>query len=153
MAVAAAPLVIPAAEALWGAMVFVGSALATAMGIVALSNAIDNEFSEAKSCAVQECPEKKRQECGALRADILSKYQKLGNELQKYDPAADAIGGFKMKWGVTKPCGHYIEISNLQRGLKNDLESFQKECGGSGVKIDRNVDRMANQTIERPPGC
>jgi len=96
--------------------------------------------------------EQERQ-CRALRAQIMGKYAKLGKELRKYDPVADAKGGFKMKWGVTKPCGHYIEILALQRGLKNDLTRFRRDCAGTSVKIDRNVDRMANAPIVRPRGC
>jgi hypothetical protein len=151
MAVAAVPLVIIAADALWDAIVLAGAVLATGIGTVGLSKAIDESFSDAKSSSITRCP--KQQKCGEFRADILNKYQKLGKELRKYDPAADAIGGFKHAHGITKPCGHYTEIHNLQQGLKNDLERFQEECGGTGLKIDRNVDRMANQTIERPPGC
>ena len=90
--------------------------------------------------------------CRQQRSAILTKYSKLGKELRKYDPVADAKGGFPMKWGVTKPGGHYKEITDLQRGLKNDLTRFRAECQDTDVRIDRNVDRMANQTIPRPPG-
>lgn len=92
------------------------------------------------------------QRCRQQRSAILSKYAKLGKELRKYDPVADAKGGFPMKWGTTKPGGHYKEITDLQRGLKNDLTRFNAECRDTDVKIDRNVDRMANQPIPRPPG-
>ena len=175
MAVAAAPLVIPAAEAAWAAIVFVGSALAVAIGISEAKDAVDKTFTSAVpsstiSCTPNESTKQQAEtkdvatdkeaeeddpndKCKQLRADILEKFAKLGKELRKYDPIADAKGGFLHKHGVTKPCGHYKEITDLQRGLKNDLTRFQRQCGNSGVKIDRNVDRMANQTIERPLGC
>jgi hypothetical protein len=51
-----APLAIPAAEALWSAIVFVGSALAASAGIVALSEKIEEKFSNDKPSAIQSCP-------------------------------------------------------------------------------------------------
>jgi hypothetical protein len=56
MAVAVAPLVIPAAEVAWAAIVSVGSALAGAVGIAALAKAIDDRFSDRGPTAVQPCP-------------------------------------------------------------------------------------------------
>jgi uncharacterized Zn-binding protein involved in type VI secretion len=92
--------------------------------------------------------------CKEQRGKIQGKYKKLGKELRKYVPAKDAIGGFPMRGGkLTKPCGHFIEIKDLQRGLKNDLTKFNRDCAGSGVALNRNVDRMASRPIVRPPGC
>lgn len=78
--------------------------------------------------------------------------------MRKYDPASDALGGFKKHGGLpglTKPCGHYMKNRDLQRGLKNDLSDFTETCAkkGSKVKIDSKVDQMANAEIEIPPGC
>jgi hypothetical protein len=61
-----------------------------------------------------------------------------------------------MKWGnrVTTPGGHYQEITDLQRGLKLDLETYNKRCGcdGDNPPITRNVDALANQFVLKPPG-
>ena len=93
------------------------------------------------------------EKCKKDRVEIQEKYGKLGKELRKYDPVSDAKGGFLSHVGtITKPGGHYKKIKDLQRGLKNDLTAFQKECSGSGVKIDKKVDNAANQTIVKPPG-
>jgi len=96
-----------------------------------------------------------REKCGQQRADIQKKYGKLGKELRKYDPVSDAKGGFIKHGGLpglTIPGGHYMKIRDLQRGLKSDVKKFQKECSQSGVKLDRNIDQMANREVPPPPG-
>jgi uncharacterized Zn-binding protein involved in type VI secretion len=115
---------------------------ATAMGLVQAPGTPEKPVSE-----------EQKQKCKEQRAAINEKYQKLGKELRKYDPVADAKGGFMTFGGkLTKPGGHYTEIKDLQRGLKNDLTKFTKECAGSGVALDKNVDRAANAEIVKPPG-
>lgn len=110
-----------------------------------------NTDSQATPDETQE--EKLRKNCGKQRSDILKKNEKLKKELRKYDPVADAKGGFPMGGGkLTKPGGHYREMRDLQKGLKNDLEKFYKDCNESDIKIDRSVDKGANQEIEVPPG-
>ena len=96
--------------------------------------------------------------CGRLKADIFRKFSLLLNELRKYDPIADAKGGFLMKYGRTKPGGHYQEIKDLQRGLKNDLDKYNRECrdrdngdGGMFAPIARSIDEAANRSVEPPP--
>jgi hypothetical protein len=94
-----------------------------------------------------------KKKCQKMRADILVKYGKLGAELRKYDPVSDAKGGFLSHVGtITKPGGHYKKIKDYQRGLKNDLTKFRKDCSESGVKVDKKVDSAANQAITKPPG-
>jgi hypothetical protein len=56
VAAVAAPLVIPAAEALWAAIVYVGSAIAVGAGIAVATKAVDTEFSEEAPGAVGSCP-------------------------------------------------------------------------------------------------
>lgn len=98
--------------------------------------------------------------CGKLRADIFRKFSLLLNELRKYDPVGDAGGGF-LTWGgrLTKPGGHYQEIRDLQRGLKNDIERYNRECkdrdnggGGTFYPIARSIDEAANRPVPVPPG-
>lgn len=98
-------------------------------------------------------PDPREQKCKESRADILRKAKLLHKEILKYDPVKDARGGFPMRGGkLTKPGGHYNEMKDLQRGLKKDLKKFSGECAGSGVQIDKSVDRMANKVIVKPPG-
>ena len=82
---------------------------------------------------------------------------KLINELAKYDPVKDFVGGYPMGGGkVTKPGGHYIEIRPLQRGIKNDTARYLKECikcdndKFKGLPIPRWVDEMANRPVPVP---
>src|SRR5258707_1158459 len=51
----AAPLVVIAADALLDAIVTVGSALAGSLGLIALAEAIDKNFSKDKSSATKPC--------------------------------------------------------------------------------------------------
>jgi RHS repeat-associated protein len=97
------------------------------------------------------------EECRQLRSDIMLKYFKLMRELSKYNPQTDAIGGFPMAGGgVTKPRGHYKEIQNLQRGIKNDIARYNKLCrnndddGPNCPPIPRYVDQRANQYVPEP---
>jgi RHS repeat-associated protein len=57
-----------------------------------------------------------RARCARLRQRIDAKAELLHDELSKYDPIADAVGGYPQLWGsgLTVPGGHYIEIQNLQ---------------------------------------
>jgi len=55
-----------------------------------------------------------KKECAELRAAINRRNAELGKELRKYDPAKDARGGFPMRGGrLTRPCGHYTELSQI----------------------------------------
>jgi RHS repeat-associated protein len=99
------------------------------------------------------------EQCRALREKIYEKNELLRQEIKKYDPIKDAQGGWVMKWGsgVTRPGGHYQEIRDLQRGLKSDLETYNKHCkcdgsDGDNLSISRNVDELANRYIPKPPG-
>ena len=96
------------------------------------------------------------EECRNLRDDIYRKNGSLRNELDAYDPILDGQGGFTMAYGsgVTKPGGHYKEIRNLQRGLKNDLARYNQRCrcdaDNNNPPITRNVDELANKPVPPP---
>nr|WP_199038415.1 RHS repeat-associated core domain-containing protein [Dyella sp. ASV24] len=94
-------------------------------------------------------------ECKKLRDNIYRKHGLLSNEFDKFDPIADAQGGFPMKYGsgVTAPNGHRREMEDLQRGIKNDLEKYNSECNDdddNNPPITRNVDALANKPIPCP---
>ncbi|MBI3560334.1 MAG: RHS domain-containing protein [Gammaproteobacteria bacterium] len=98
----------------------------------------------------------KPDDCGKLLADIIRKYALLHAELLKYDPVLDGRGGFPMRGGkITKPGGHYQEIQDLQRGIKNDITRYKEECsnnGGPGVppSVPRYIDDAANRPVAPP---
>lgn len=96
-----------------------------------------------------------KQQCGAYRAAIMLKFAKLLKEFRKYDPIADGKGGFPMRGGgLTKPGGHYTEITELQAGLKNDLTLYAANCrkdnDDGNPPIHRDVDEACNRQIEKP---
>lgn len=74
---------------------------------------------------------------------------------KKYNPVLDGRGGFPYAHGVTKPGGHYTEIKNLQKGVKNKLSKWSDVC-----KDDNNppcsppypswADELSNKYIPEP---
>jgi RHS repeat-associated protein len=94
-------------------------------------------------------------ECNALRVQIFTKAKDLLDDLRRYDPVADGRGGFPMAGGkLTKPGGHYIEIKQRQRGIKNDILRYIKGCinnnDDDNPSIPRYVDDMANRPVQPP---
>lgn len=97
-------------------------------------------------------------ECGELKKSILRKFALLLHELRKYDPVLDGRGGFPMGGGrLTKPGGHYQEINDLRRGIKNDIDKYNRECkdkddgnGGTMSPIPRSIYEAANRPVAPP---
>lgn len=90
--------------------------------------------------------------CKDLMRRIWHKAAKLVAEWQKYDPIADGRGGFGFPGGTTKPGGHYNEMIELQRGLKNDLDEFNRTCRncGNDCSPPRWIDEMASRPVPPP---
>ena len=102
-------------------------------------------------------PPLSKEACDALRKGINEKTIKLEDELSRYNPILDAQGGFPMAYGtgVTKPRGHYNEIRDLQRGLKKDIENYNKHCRcddnhDGNPPLDRYSDSLANTPVQEP---
>ena len=97
-------------------------------------------------------------ECIEASLAALEQGQKLLKELLKYDPIEDAKGGHVHAYGITKPGGHYKEIKDLQRGLKNKLKTAYEKCKDDDDKPDkrpmpyRTLNELANKPIQVPPG-
>lgn len=101
-------------------------------------------------------------ECRNIVDRMRGKNRDLIKELRKYDPVQDAIGGHSFMVGgvlkTTRPGGHYQEIRDLQRGLKNDLEAYNRsKCydknPSNGDKSTRNeAQDLSSRNIEVPPG-
>jgi RHS repeat-associated protein len=97
------------------------------------------------------------QQCCALAADIVHKTTELQKEHAKYNPVTDAIGGVKYKHGVTKPYGHFKEISALTLGLAADLARYSQDCNGRGPLsgpelIEARNMRNLGYNLPTPPG-
>jgi hypothetical protein len=113
----------------------------------------------AATCATGNCPPP---ECKNLVDNMDHKNRKLKKELNQYNPASDAQGGHSYMGAdglmkLTKPGGHYKEIRDIQRGLKNDLEQYNKrKCYSSQGPADKATREAAqkglNEPIEVPPG-
>lgn len=81
-------------------------------------------------------------------------------EIRKYDPVADGVGGFTHAHGTTVPGGHYKEIKDIQKGIKNRLGRFVRDClndndgggGGNGGTplYPKWADQIANVRIPPP---
>jgi RHS repeat-associated protein len=102
------------------------------------------------------------EECKRTIVRARRKAQLLLQELAKYNPITDPIGGFGMPFGrgITVPGGHAIEIDQLQRGIKNDLSFYAKNClcdnqGGSDTDdcppYPKWIDELANRPIPTAP--
>ena len=97
-------------------------------------------------------------ECIEASLNALEQGQKLLKELLKYDPIEDAKGGHVHAHGITKPGGHYKEIKDLQRGLRNKLKTAYEKCKDDDSGPDkrpmpyRTLNDLANQPITVPPG-
>jgi hypothetical protein len=94
-------------------------------------------------------------ECAAFLQRLFQKIRKLRDEFNKYDPMEDAKGGFPMAFGSrrTKRYGHYTEITELQRGIKDDIDTYYRECGTPPDPATRNELRcgqtLANEPVPR----
>lgn len=95
-------------------------------------------------------------ECRRLREQIYRKNGLLEDELFRYDPVKDGVGGFPMPYGSgrTRPGGHYDEIKDLQRGLKKDIKRYNQRCrcndDDDNPPLTRNVDAVANALVPPP---
>jgi RHS repeat-associated protein len=94
-------------------------------------------------------------DCDKLRGQIFRKAKDLLDDLQRYDPVQDGLGGHPMDGGrFTKPGGHFQEILERQGGLKDDLTRYFKECVSNdddpSAPIPRRVDDMANRRVPLP---
>lgn len=96
--------------------------------------------------------------CAQILNEINSRIKAFNDEMSAYDPVLDARGGFTHAHGTTVPGGHYIEIRQLQRGIKNRLREFNTgecPCTLSPVKYQVTIARaqaVVNKPIAIPPG-
>jgi RHS repeat-associated protein len=91
-------------------------------------------------------------ECEAFLRQLLEKIRLLRGEFDKYNPYQDSLGGSPMKWGsgATKPYGHALEIEDLQRGIRQDVDTYYKECGNPPDPATRNELRCGQELADRP---
>jgi RHS repeat-associated protein len=83
---------------------------------------------------------------------------KLIENLAKYNPIEDAKGNHPFAHDITTPGGHYKEIKDLQRGLRNKLKHAYKMCKDDDDKPDKRpmpyqqLNELANRSITAPHG-
>jgi RHS repeat-associated protein len=97
-------------------------------------------------------------ECSKLWAEILGQAVKFAKEFESYDPIADTQS-WPMRWGTgkTKSGGHYEELENLRKGLKNRIADWMNNCfdPNSPCALRRNpiprwVDTISNYDVPKP---
>ena len=91
-------------------------------------------------------------DCDKLLKDIEYRTKKLEEQLGKYDPVEDGIGGHQSTFGTTVPGGHYTNIINRQKHLKRLIKEYNEgPCGGGGgLSIPTNaIDTSSIQVL--PP--
>jgi RHS repeat-associated protein len=72
-------------------------------------------------------------ECEQMLKQIKAMGAALANEIAKYDPVKDGIGGWpKAGGGVTIPGGHWIEMGQLAAGIVGRSAQYYKDCGNGG---------------------
>jgi RHS repeat-associated protein len=71
-----------------------------------------------------------RKQCWQLLQQIRAMGIALGKELAKYDPVADGMGGWPMKWGSgkTQQGGHYMEMGTYAGGIINRAYVYWQNC-------------------------
>jgi RHS repeat-associated protein len=101
-------------------------------------------------------------DCAKMLADLIVKAGKLVKEFGKYDPVADGKGGHtyyvKGQQRTTKPGGHFQEINDLQRGIRNDINKYIKACidkdknggGGGGAPVPEWIEELATRPVDPP---
>src|ERR1039458_637644 len=93
----AIPLAITAAEALWGAIIALGSATAVALGLVAISKTVDQSFPALQATPVVPCPQESK--------PLLTQYHPPPRDLPAF-PDAERVkpktpfagGGKRKRW-------------------------------------------------------
>jgi hypothetical protein len=91
---------------------------------------------------------------GSFRKKIALNAALLTRQLSKYDPVADAKGGFPVRWGsgVSAPGGHYQEIQQLQKRLKRDIDTYNRRCKDNDrwPPVAPETVEAANRDVEPP---
>jgi RHS repeat-associated protein len=77
---------------------------------------------------------KSKAECWRMFKQIQAMGTALANEIAKYNPVADGMGGWPMAGGrLTKPGGHYMEMGGYAAGIATRAAQYYKDCGDSGT--------------------
>ena len=120
----ALPLIVPAAEAIATAAMYVGSAIVAAAGLNAAVNAIDKEFAESRSGAAATCAPATTQrpppDCAELFALMAARITELK---QRYaEMLADHKGLFAIRPAALPPYGswpgHVQQFADKQGNLR-----------------------------------
>ncbi|MGE3466582.1 MAG: RHS repeat domain-containing protein [Pyrinomonadaceae bacterium] len=97
--------------------------------------------------------------CKGIIAKATGEIKNFLAEWQKYDPAKDALGGIKHKYGVTQPFGHWRKLKSIQGAMKKIIEKYDRDCndrndgrGGRGGGLPHGIRSLSTQLIPRKEG-
>ena len=141
--VVAVPLVVPAAQALLAAIAFVGSAIATGIGIGMVADAIDEEFSDEAPSSTKTCERTTPMsppppECNDILRRIRERVQELRQRHQEM--LEDRHGLFPIRPNAKPPYGSWPGHIQQFDGKKINLAKLiaQAEALGCPVPPDAN---------------
>jgi hypothetical protein len=142
----AIPLAIPAAEAVWAGIVVVGSAIAVGLGINAASEAIDEEFSDAKPSAVQSCPVPKTTnpppDCREITAQIQARVTEL--KQRHMEMLADKHGLYPIRPAAKPPYGSWPGHIQQYRDKRANLRKLLGIARAKGCVIPPDAEVWQN---------
>jgi hypothetical protein len=149
MAVVAAPLVLPAANAVWTAILFVGSALATAAGISVAADAIQEEFSDAAPSCTKGCsrpvPAPPPPRCAEILALIRARVAELQ---QRYaEMLVDKHGLYPIRPTKKPPFGSWDGHVVQYEGQQKNLIKLIRQAVAQGCPVPPDAEEWAT----RPP--
>jgi RHS repeat-associated protein len=92
-----------------------------------------------------------RQRCEQLRKAIDGRDKALANKLAKYDPKADAVGGFPYFGGIriTQPGTHYAAIQSMQLNQARDLAEYARLLCDQDDDQGPGLGAIANEILDR----
>jgi len=99
--------------------------------------------------------------CERIKAQIEHRMREFDEEMAKYNPVSDFYGGHTYVRkdgfvGLTKPGGHYNKLQDLQKGLRNKIREWEKQCkndrfgGPPVVPLPEGARARSNRVIDPP---
>lgn len=147
----AAPLIVPAAEALWTAALYVASAIATAAGITAAGHAIDKEFSDRATTSAQSCPRAipapPPSDCAEIVALMEARIAEL--QLRYAEMLADKEALYPIRPVPKPPFGSWPGHIDRYKQKQTNLSRLMKTAAAKGCPIPPDAEEWATRP---PPG-
>jgi len=139
MAVAVVPFVIPAAEAIWGAIVLVGSAIGVGVGIGVVKDKIDKSFSDKSLSPVQMC--KSNSETAQATPKVKNSEAKESTEITPED----------LKDKTKQEIEELAKEKGLLQDSKNPGKFRDPVTGKERLRIDEgHIDKVTGKPYDNP---